>query len=487
MNTVENMYILGTKWLRDVMDNNIGSTPSKLPYHTWYENKNEYLIPLLGGQLIKEREVLLGKSNGEIEREISSSFFRSRLATALHSDLQTAYNKSFLERTQLESEISRLVNTMLTPSYLATGKLPVTIKLSQPIAGCKQTTFQEGTRFSRLFKLFIPNKESLERINTEYSKFFNQREVRGKLCLSVHPLDCFSVSDNDNGWRSCFSTRDGEYKLSTTGLLTSNSTMIAYIKSGEDAAYSNHRTGASLTWNSKKWRAYVTIDESNGVLHIGRQYPFNNEKVVEEIIEMVSEMTGRKYRPATNTETRDFEINTPEEFYNDGVGTLFYAEDIEENTGIVDLYVADNCYCMSCGSMYGLTDSSYLTCDSCEDHSVATCNCCGGSITREDYDNGYYHYIEEQDCYVCSCCEDEVYYCEYCNDVHFHDIHSCVDSVYNRGSHGYWNENQCNETVLECLRKGELSKVEGRDIYYTSEKEQLERFGDVIPLPSYLF
>ena len=83
-------------------------------------------------------------------------------------------------------------------------------------------------------RALFPDDKDYQEIATEYSRFFNQKNIKGNLCLSVHPLDCFSVSNNNWGWRTCFNVDDGEYKISTTGLLTAKHTMIAYLKSDED-------------------------------------------------------------------------------------------------------------------------------------------------------------------------------------------------------------------------------------------------------------
>lgn len=76
-------------------------------------------------------------------------------------------------------------------------------------------------------------------------------KVTGILCLSIHPLDYLSLSENTYNWRSCHAL-DGEYRAGNLSYMMDNTTVVCYLK-GEDEAELPHFP-AEVKWNSKKWR-----------------------------------------------------------------------------------------------------------------------------------------------------------------------------------------------------------------------------------------
>ena len=124
---------------------------------------------------------------------------------------------------------------------------------------------------------------------------------------------------------SCFHVGNGEYKISTTGLLTAKDTMIAYLKSDEDIKLYN----SDVRLSNKRWRAYVTLPKTKKYIHVGRQYPYTNPKLADEIVKFISELTNKTYRLANDEEKKKFKTDVSSQFYDDGIHTVYIQDNMD--------------------------------------------------------------------------------------------------------------------------------------------------------------
>lgn len=92
----------------------------------------------------------------------------------------------------------------------------------------------KNTKVIKAFKYFIRDEELLKRIQYQASQIIQENCIHGKLCLSVHPLDFLSASENTHNWRSCHAL-DGEYRSGNLNYLMDSATVICYLKSAEPA------------------------------------------------------------------------------------------------------------------------------------------------------------------------------------------------------------------------------------------------------------
>ena len=117
--------------------------------------------------------------------------------------------------------------------------------------------------------------EGFETYRQLHSQVLNQKRLKGNLCLSIHPMDFITMSDNDCGWSSCMAWMEepGDYRLGTIEMMNSPYVIIAYLETGEDMWIS----GEGYVWNDKKWRQlYVVTPE----LILGnKQYPYVNDEL----------------------------------------------------------------------------------------------------------------------------------------------------------------------------------------------------------------
>lgn len=374
----------------------------------WEARKQNRLLNLLNQELIIEKEISFSKPEDEIAEEIYAARLPERIKKAFRKEFFNEDSNNF--NTSVISHAAELMLYTVTSSYaLAQGKLDKDYILEKPLPGVKQTKFQKGTKITRVLRLLIDDKEELEKILVEYSRFFNQAKLKGTLCISIHPIDYLTASLNKCNWRSCFNLVSGEWKSSLGGLMASPYTMIAYLKAKDDMDYNG------FVWNNKQWRTYITINAGQNIshFHIGKHYPYCNEELESQLVSMMSDLLGGEFELREDSYAFYTEVDE-DGFYDDGV------ENVYARVGLVELEnnsipVAEDVMCLCCGDIYTNCDSNTIYCDDCYPSYYACCYECGDHITHDDVDNGYYYYAEDTNNYYCSCCgEVRVRYCECC-------------------------------------------------------------------------
>ena len=469
MYNLEQLYNEGTKWLRDINFNTI-SNPSRLPYQVWEENKQQFLFSLLRQQLIYSVPTEVSMTEEELYYKIKESGVRYTLQQQFKPEFARILTTMSSELDENEKIIEKCLFDLLDTNTLARQRIEKDYTFDW---NGKRVKFNKGTKVTKLFRFFV-NESELDALIKKYATIFNQKTIKGDLCLSVHPLDYFSVSDNQCGWNSCFSVHDGSYRISTTGLLTSPNTMVAYLSSG-DVEYEAY--DMSMTWNNKKWRTYVTMSHDQKTFHIGREYPYSNPSLRQKVVEMIADLTGWEYQEAD----REIYINTPDAFYNDGFYHLYEATNIEEDERVDELDVAEDCYCMECGTTYDLEGVNGICCISChpechEDY-MGTCTLCDTHIF--DYED--YSYIISRGEYVCECCSPKLTYCQECDEAYIGEDEPLVE-VHHRKEDEYYVTEMCSRCLKDAMEHDSIVYVVEEGRYRTSDEYQMQYFGDVLPV-----
>ena len=250
--------------------------------------------------------------------------------------------------------------------------------------------------------------------------------------------------------------------------------MIAYLSSG-DVEYKAY--DKSMTWNNKKWRAYVTMSHDQKTFHIGREYPYSNPTLRQKVVEMIAELTGLEYQETD----REIYINTPDAFYNDGFYYLYEATNIEDSERVDELDIAEDCYCMECGTTYDLEGVNGMCCFSCHPEShedyVGTCTLCDSPIFNyEDYT-----YVSSCGEYVCECCSPKLTYCQECDEVYIGEDEPLVE-VYHRKEDRYYIIEMCSHCLKDAMEHDSIVYVVKEGRYRTSDEYQMQHFGDVLPV-----
>lgn len=139
------------------------------------------------------------------------------------------------------------------------------------LSDAKGTIITKGTKLVKAFKYFIKNEIVLNELQSQASQIIQENKIEGTLCLSVHPLDYISISENTYNWRSCHAL-DGEYRAGNLSYMMDKSTIVCYLK-GDNEVKLPHFPD-DVPWNNKKWRVLLYLSNNWKMIFAGRQYPF---------------------------------------------------------------------------------------------------------------------------------------------------------------------------------------------------------------------
>lgn len=304
--------------------------------------------------------------------------------------------------------------------------------------------------------------EYVEFVRNEMSRIIQENKVTGTLCLSVHPLDFLSSSENQHNWRSCHAL-DGDYRAGNLSYMTDNCTIMAYLKSEGDVALP--RFPESVPWNNKKWRCLFFFDHNNKLVYEGRQYPYSISSIFPIITDVFYQMKfftdSRRYCMDAWREYvfTDFSIGnkqyeTQRHLYAPGHG-IFHLKDVVKDHDysyhfndllkssfylprVYDYHqdyfgsavrfkhpmtVGGYTYCICCGETH-VADSNTMMCDRCrskyddeyyeEDCDGEYCYICGNQVDADDvvYMEGMYPYcpdcFEQTNVATCQTCGQPV-------------------------------------------------------------------------------
>lgn len=393
----------------------------------WNKNKED-LFCLFGGETILSREISISKPLPMLEDEISSQIYGwgqpanqfykefDKFARTVGTNLETG------NYTNLRYDLSNLMNTETLARNIY-SRDPFTIETPdghkiEVATGCKVSKV-----LGKIAKAF--NLEHYEEFRIAHSMCLNQKKLKGKLCLSIHPLDYMTMSDNNCGWDSCMSWQaPGDYRLGTVEMMNSPYVVVAYLCASEDMALCE-----DWNWNSKKWRQLfiVTPHIITGI----RQYPYNSDELNATVLNWLRDLaekngawgpystTMSKVRNYNDNVFADIDCHSYLEFSTHFMYNDFYAEHNSYVAPTIpekySLCFSGETECMSCGediSHYddSMTDACCLTCNSCEH--VYYCSECGNRVDEDDcvFVDGYR---------VCSYCYEEHWReCRVCEEMH---------------------------------------------------------------------
>ena len=401
----------------------------------WKENKAKYLAPLFGDKLILEKEIEYERDHSQLREEMYRIIcgeydFINRLSHALQDNVINEHDQMF--ENVLENIVSclrdssRMVANRLYLGYVEYKKdrgrwdyKDINAYTLEFVNG-RKVQLQNGMKITRAFTQIcaqLDMSEDWEAYRIKHSQVLNQKKLKGTLCLSIHPLDYATASDNDNGWSSCMSWREeGCYRMGTVEMMNSPMVICAYLKS--DKQYMSIENDDD--WNSKKWRAWIIVTKD--VILCNRHYPYHQEYFATKTIEWVKSLVGEKYGweyDDTHTDFVDWMRNAGYDIefrtnymYNDIGGDDVigcYRLDWTPRTMPGYINFSGPAECMVCGEEipYDVQDSGTLMCNNCR--TFARCEECGCEL-------------DEDQCYTGP---DGKIYCEECYDNLFHECENC--------------------------------------------------------------
>lgn len=360
----------------------------------WKEAKQD-LYSLFGNQLILSKEVVVPVNKDEIRQQVNYLCAVSTFYNRLPFEVYQLFTRNGLAENRYKGETTL---ELTTPS----GKI---IKA------------EPNCRLSKVLRKVAQewNVPGYEPFRIDLSRILDANQGSGTLCLSIHPLDYITMSDNNDSWSSCMSWLDeGCFRQGTVEMMNSPFVVVAYLKSKK-----NMQIGEG-TWNSKRWRCLYVVTPK--VITSVRQYPYTCDELDNEVLKWLRQLaqeTGFSEFPEEPVEI--LEDRTPQntyihfhtnfmynDWYQTRIHTAFLKEDLPSSLSINYSGASE---CMSCGEeiLFRRDDvgddfAASLCCLSCTDN-YARCEGCGGIYLADDM---YYHSGTEA-MYCCDCYDNLSY------------------------------------------------------------------------------
>ena len=390
----------------------------------WNEAKSKYLESIFGDQLIITKPIKFNEDKYDLWNKMSDLINKDSRVNRFYNDITNVYRERAADSPwgSPERQSYHFVACLFNDVTLTDNKVQDTRfdtnkhTFDLPI-GDEIFKVQRGSKPMRIiskianaYKIGIePDEDGIsdfEYFRLKHSLALNQKVLTGDLCLSIHPLDYMTMSDNDEGWDSCMSwENDGEYKQGTVEMMNSPCVVVGYLASEHNTIGWWDSNGEE--WNSKKWRSLFIVDK-DFIINV-RSYPYDNNNLVKEVIKEIARLSGwgevepKKYDYLENYEEhrskqipvvidgREVAIDfRTQAMYNDFGCNHFIALNPNETKSIInyDYNYSGYSMCVWCGgtqsevSIGSYEGEGYLTCAECTDN--FECSWCGERTSTED-------------------------------------------------------------------------------------------------------
>lgn len=400
----------------------------------WNKNKQD-LYKLLGNEVIISREVNFVASPDELEDEYIDRISGWDAPGRAFRDWYLAC----IVRMSMNNEISyreeSILNFLIEVEDLCantyTGTDTIVIRNGNKNFALVPN-MKLGKFFNKFNKLMGGDQDTFEKFRIAHSMLLNQKTMKGTLCLSIHPLDYMTMSDNDSDWESCMSWQGaGDYRQGTIEMMNSPCVIMAYLKSKDDMKlWYNNKDNDGL-WNNKRWRELFIVRPE--ILLAIKGYPYQNDNLSAIVLNWLKELAGKNLGWDSYTQylnkIKNRQINTIGEIGKDvdiNINANYMYNDIYSEH---DAYIATNIpcekvfkidfnysgetECMNCGEAieYGcLNEANFLECNSCS--GTIQCECCGEWFEAENL------YDVNGENYCISCYENYTGTCSNCENVY---------------------------------------------------------------------
>ena len=281
--TIENyIYTYGIK-----KDNFIGFNE----YFSNWSHAKQKLYKLLGEELIVKIPIEYEKGDSEVRKEIQNIFYDS-LFYLSYKDFVYNYIDKYMT-----GDIKAAFHELLYVDVLVHNEIFTSIKI--PKTETKKTLqIPAGTKpmkaYSKIIEYFsdVYTFKGFEDLRIKHSIILTDKHIKTNLCLSIHPLDFITMSDNDSNWSSCMSWKnDGCYKIGSVEMMNSNNVLCCYLESSSHSYCFNEAEDETSTWNNKTYRIlfYVTKD----IIMSGKSYPYANDNIAKIALEEIKKLAEK--------------------------------------------------------------------------------------------------------------------------------------------------------------------------------------------------
>ena len=380
----------------------------------WDKAKSGYLRKIFKDQLIISTPIFYSESLEDIKDHLDEFVYQDERCYCFINNLKKHFQTEGWNNWQSPAwRTYQDITSLMGYKALAENRLFYDAKIND-------WTFAKGTKAAKVIakiakdiKVGIEPDENgisdLEYFRRRHSLALNTKKLFGNLCLSIHPLDYMTMSDNANDWSSCMSWEEfGEYRMGTVEMMNSPCVVVAYLASENETF-----PIGGYNWNSKKWRSLFIVDP-NFIANV-KAYPYQNDNLTKKVMETLAELAD--WLPQEPTEYSVYTESDEASLINDKLVKLYFStnkmyNDFGSTTSFLlinpeysksELIDTDYNYsgeseCMACGGT-NVSREDTLLCEECDPSSC--CMYCGEYVDEDELitlGNGTE---------VCSYCYDE--------------------------------------------------------------------------------
>lgn len=373
----------------------------------WEVGKEEYLYKALGEKLIIEKEITYAQPENQLRQALSQSMNYGKmhgfyyLCNQKMMDIFSLWSEDYGAYCRLFSEVNLAHNSLEAYPY-----------------GPRELIFSDGQKvklvygakpikiLGKIAKVLNLEKE-FEEFRLEHSLILNQKKITGTLCLSIHPMDYLTMSDNCSGWSSCMSWReDGAYRMGTVEMMNSPMVVVAYMKNDDTIDWSNHK------WNNKKWRTLMVVNSD--IITTIKSYPYYNEEFSKNCVEWMRELVNTNLGWDFPHEVSTWNGDCTFEYID---GNTYYI-----NTNTYRMYNDFGCCDYHYVSLANRPKTEGLIHIGFTYSGPTECMWCGGTS----------YFFDEENFVFCEDCSDGgsyYQYCDHCGERHSDDDMTWINDV----------------------------------------------------------
>ena len=351
----------------------------------WKQQKEDWLGKIFENQLIYSEPISYHTPEGEVLDAIRDSKPVQDFRDAFYAWVN-------LQRADFDYMTCVNLRCLLDNNYLVTNVYTgETFSVPDPSRPGKFIKIPTGCKTVRaihkIYNVYANHiNGDFEAFRIALSQALNISSLSGNLCISIHPLDYMTMSDNNCGWDSCMSWQnEGSYRQGTVEMMNSSCVVVAYLTAKEDMDLFGWRS--HFSWNNKKWRSlYICSPDFIGNI---KGYPYQIPEVDKIVIKRLREMVAKQFPEYKYREIKEYDYDKTDEFfgyditfdtgymYNDfGTLTSHYGCVNTNINSKLELNYSGPSECMMCGDVYlDLEHEGLLVCESC--YHVERCEECG--------------------------------------------------------------------------------------------------------------
>ena len=168
----------------------------------WAYNKQN-LYKMLGDNLIISRKVNYSRSYEEMSEDFYDYFGRNGDGFEFRNTFNNKVRDLYLRTTISNTQYFNLANLLDVEPLMSNIYDGESFKFTY---NNKTLMINKGMKLSKMLgklsDILEIDRDVYEKFRIAHSQFLNQKNISGELCLSVHPLDYITMSDNNCGWDS---------------------------------------------------------------------------------------------------------------------------------------------------------------------------------------------------------------------------------------------------------------------------------------------